>query len=269
MLTPVTNFALRDREAGTVAVNSSVGMWKKLERIRQNPNVAVAFHTREHAATDRPEYVLVQGRASLSSLEDRDGWLEAMGDNWERFGGQPRDVGPSVGLVAERVSLAGEHRDRGRARGRLAGPGLRREPRGARGAAARPSHRNRNAHPPEGPVRASTTRGRRGGLRSLPHVLLGWVGADGLPMVVPVDVAGAEERGIVAGGARGTDSPGRPAGRPARALVQSPRRRPAPAQAHGLARCRQRRSRRLCAPHRGRIQAPSRGDSPTTRAPAS
>ena len=34
VLTPVTNFALRDREAGTVAVNSSVGMWRKLDRIQ-------------------------------------------------------------------------------------------------------------------------------------------------------------------------------------------------------------------------------------------
>ena len=93
VLTPVTNFALRDRAAGTMAVNSSVGMWRKLERIRQNPHVAVAFHTREHAATDRPEYVLVQGSASLSPLEDRNGWLAPMGDNWERFGGQSRSVG--------------------------------------------------------------------------------------------------------------------------------------------------------------------------------
>src|SRR5687767_15856684 len=94
VLTPVTNFALQNRADGTIVVNSSVGMWRKLDRIRQNPHVAVAFHTREHAATDRPEYVLVQGRASLSSLENRDGWLEPMGDNWQRFGGQPRDVGP-------------------------------------------------------------------------------------------------------------------------------------------------------------------------------
>src|SRR5688572_5136875 len=94
VLTPVTNFALRDSTDGTVAVNSSVGMWRKLERIRKNPNVALAFHTRAHAATRRPEYVLVQGKGSLSSLTDRDAWLEAMGDRWERFGGQPRDVGP-------------------------------------------------------------------------------------------------------------------------------------------------------------------------------
>src|SRR5213596_4311180 len=33
VLTPLTNFALRDRSAGTLTVlNSSVGVWKKLER---------------------------------------------------------------------------------------------------------------------------------------------------------------------------------------------------------------------------------------------
>ena len=82
VLIPVTNFALRDREAGTLAVNSSVGMWKKLDRIRKNPHVAVAFHTRAHSLSTRPEYVLVQGRATLSSLEDPDAWVEVMGDRY-------------------------------------------------------------------------------------------------------------------------------------------------------------------------------------------
>ena len=89
VLTPVTNFAMQDAEAGTVAVNSSVAMWRKLDRMRQDPQVAVAFHTREHALTDRPEYVLVQGRASISP----EPWYDAMGDNWERFAGLPPDVG--------------------------------------------------------------------------------------------------------------------------------------------------------------------------------
>ena len=64
---PVTNFGVRDRAAGTVTVNSSVAAWRKLDRIRSNPYVALAFHTREHALSpDRSEYALVQGKASLS-----------------------------------------------------------------------------------------------------------------------------------------------------------------------------------------------------------
>src|SRR4051794_38154553 len=65
VLTPVSNFGLHDRSAGIVTVNSSVGAWKKLARIRRNPHVALAFHTRAHASHRRPEYLLVQGRASL------------------------------------------------------------------------------------------------------------------------------------------------------------------------------------------------------------
>src|SRR4051794_1194238 len=42
VLTPVTNFGLYDAEAGiNRSVNSSVGAWKKLDRIRRNPQVAL------------------------------------------------------------------------------------------------------------------------------------------------------------------------------------------------------------------------------------
>ncbi len=93
VLTPLTNFGIRDRHAGTVTpLNSSIGMWKKLRALRENPRVAVAYHTRKHAFTERSEYVLVQGTASLSALEDRS-WLEHHRENWEHFAG-PRDVGP-------------------------------------------------------------------------------------------------------------------------------------------------------------------------------
>src|SRR5918999_4821765 len=64
VVAPVTNFGLRDRATGTTTPNSSIGAWKKLDRIRRNPQVALAFHTREHGFTDRPEYVLLQGTAA-------------------------------------------------------------------------------------------------------------------------------------------------------------------------------------------------------------
>ncbi|MEO6714677.1 MAG: pyridoxamine 5'-phosphate oxidase family protein, partial [Mycobacteriales bacterium] len=81
VVTPVTNFALRDPERGTVNVNSSVGMWRKLERMRDNPHVALAFHTRAHGFSERSEYVLVQGTASIPPLSDDDAWLEKLGVN--------------------------------------------------------------------------------------------------------------------------------------------------------------------------------------------
>jgi hypothetical protein len=196
VLTPVTNFALRDREARTVAVNSSVGMWKKLERIQRNPHVAVAFHTRAHALSERPEYVLVQGRASLSSLEDPDAWGETMGDRWELFGGKPREMGPlwdwwlrayhwrvNIEIAVERLVVWRDLSCRGAPEVHGAPlpagpPAPQRRPAG--GTAPRVDH-----------VRAARRAAR------LPDALLGWVGADRFPLVVPVQVTGTEERGIV------------------------------------------------------------------------
>src|SRR5688500_307252 len=88
VLLPVTNFAIRDRAAGTIsAVNSSVGVYRKLERIRANPRIALAYHTREHADHDRPEFVLVQGTASLSDpiadypAKRHDAWMRM--EDWK------------------------------------------------------------------------------------------------------------------------------------------------------------------------------------------
>src|SRR5688572_16801999 len=78
ILTPLTNFGIRDRGAGTVeAVNTSVGIWRKLERLQHNPQVALAYHSRAHSFTDRTEYVLVQGTASFTPMEDR-GYVDAI-----------------------------------------------------------------------------------------------------------------------------------------------------------------------------------------------
>ena len=196
VLTPVTNFGMRDRAAGTVAVNSSVGMWRKLDRIRQNPNVALAFHTRAHAGTHRPEYVLVQGKASLSSLADRDGWLDAVGDRWERFGGQPREVGllwerwlnayhwrVNIEITVERVVVWPDLRCAGNP--------------DAHGAplTAEPPRPQRPPAGGTGPRVDHMPAARRAA--ALPDILLGWVGADERPVVVPVEVAGTEPDGIV------------------------------------------------------------------------
>ena len=91
-ITPVTNFGLRDRDARTLSpVNSSIGLWKKLERLQANPQIALSYHTRTHGENTRAEYVLVQGDAALSPLDDR-GWIENHREAWERMAG-PRDVG--------------------------------------------------------------------------------------------------------------------------------------------------------------------------------
>src|SRR5205807_1475652 len=68
----VAPIGLRDRGAGTVAFTTSLGFGRKLERIRQNPRVALAYHAREHGFCAHDGYVLVQGRASYDSSPDRD-----------------------------------------------------------------------------------------------------------------------------------------------------------------------------------------------------
>src|SRR4051794_29328375 len=90
-MAPVSNFGLHDRDAGILTVNTSVGAWKKVERVRRNPHVALAFHTRAHAAHDRSEYVLVQGRATVGPVVED--YPATVVDAWERF--EPwRDVSP-------------------------------------------------------------------------------------------------------------------------------------------------------------------------------
>jgi hypothetical protein len=195
VLTPVTNFGLRDREAGTVTLLTSIGMWKKLHRMQQDPHVALAFHTRRHGFSERPEYVLVQGRASFSWEPDRP-WLESIEEPWRKFMG-PRDLGPlwdrwlrvylweRVGVtveveravVWEDLRASGVPRVLGAPLPREA-PAPQREP--AKGTGPRVDH---------GRVAARAER--------LPDVLLGWVGADGFPVAVPVGVDGVEPGRIV------------------------------------------------------------------------
>jgi nitroimidazol reductase NimA-like FMN-containing flavoprotein (pyridoxamine 5'-phosphate oxidase superfamily) len=204
VLIPVTNFAVRDREAGTLtAVNSSVGAWRKLERIRRNPHIALAFHTREHGSSARSEYVLVQGRASLSSpVPD---YPTSIIEHWERF--EPwRDIGPvwkwwqrayalrvpievAVERVVEWPDLACHGAPEVYGAPLPEPPTSQRPP--ARGTGPRINH-----------FRAAVRAAR------LPNVLLGWVGADGFPVVVPVRIDGTEERGIVLADPEGLVPPG-------------------------------------------------------------
>jgi hypothetical protein len=84
VLLPLGNFAGSERPEGMVsAINTSVGAWRKLERLRRNPKVALAYHSRTHSESDSQEYVLVQGEATLSApMED---YPAKIGERWDRF----------------------------------------------------------------------------------------------------------------------------------------------------------------------------------------
>ncbi len=180
VITPMAPIGLRDREAGTVTVTTSLGLWKKVERIRANPSVAVAFHAREHGFSERSEFVLAQGTASIPDAPDRK-WLESIQADWERFLG-PTKTGLARRLLEvyyyERVPIEID------VERLLVWPDLRctgapevigaplPDPPG-------PQEPPANGTEPRVDVRKLAKESQR-----LPHTLLGWCGADGLPVVV-------------------------------------------------------------------------------------
>jgi hypothetical protein len=204
VLTPVSNFGLHDRGDGVVTVNSSVGAWKKLERVRRNGQVALAFHTRAHAAHARPEYLLVQGLASLQPpVPD---YPSTMLEHWERL--EPwRNLGPLwrrwLRIYALRVEI------RIAVKRIIAWNDLRcagfREVIGAPVPVEQPP-----SQPPPGKGTAPRIDAARAArqVARLPHALLGWVGADGFPMAIAVRVGEGRTDGIGLEVPRGAVPPG-------------------------------------------------------------
>jgi hypothetical protein len=182
VLSPLTNFAIRDRAAGTMSNgNTSVGTWKKLARMQENSKVAMAFHTREHSSTRRPEYVLVQGRATFPWPPPRN-YVATISQNIERFGG----ITPTAGRiwtwwmrdflwrVPINIIVWADHTCTG--------------PPTVYGARCPTENPATQTPPKNGTAPRLNPRRAARRARSMPHILLGWVGADGFPMIVPVDV---------------------------------------------------------------------------------
>jgi hypothetical protein len=186
VLSPVTNFAVRDREAGTVTVNSSIAASRKLERIARQPQVALAFHTRVHSLTARPEYVLVQGHAAISEpIPDHPTTIR---HSWERFAGRLEGpgwrwwMGPyftrvDITVTAHRISVWPDLTCRGAVTIHGVPPASESPP---------SQHHPAKGTDPRLDVERATRRAAR-----LPHALVGWVDADGYPLVVPVEVGAA------------------------------------------------------------------------------
>jgi nitroimidazol reductase NimA-like FMN-containing flavoprotein (pyridoxamine 5'-phosphate oxidase superfamily) len=198
VLLPVNNFATRDRTAGTISVNSSVAAWRKLDRMRHNPRVALAFHTRAHAQNDRPEYVLVQGNAALSDpIHD---YPSTILDKWERFEpwqDRPRfwkwwqriyGIRVEIEISVERLLVWPDLGCAGSPE--VIGAPLPQDPPAAQS-------------PPKGGTAPRIDHERTAKKAAeLDDALLGWVGADGFPVVAPVQIGATNEDGILLEGAR-------------------------------------------------------------------
>jgi hypothetical protein len=195
VVTPVAPVGLRDREAGTVSFTTSLGFGRKLDRIKENPRVALAYHAREHGFASDPRFVLVQGTAGYDASPDRRVLEDRIGPASERFMGRPRR-GPFwdrwlsayygdrvvVTVAVERVLSWSDSLCSG-------------EPT----VSGRPldSRELESQTPPEkgpGPRVEAGPAARR--LAKLPHVLLGYVDVDGFPVVVPVSVGETGPDGI-------------------------------------------------------------------------
>jgi nitroimidazol reductase NimA-like FMN-containing flavoprotein (pyridoxamine 5'-phosphate oxidase superfamily) len=195
VLTPVAPIGLRDRAAATVGFTTSLGFGRKLERIEQNPRVALAYHAREHGFASAPRFVLVQGTASYDIHPDPEVLAERVRPASARFLGAPRS-GPFwdrwlsayyadrvlVTVRVERLlswpdpACAGERSVAGSPPAQVAP-----EPQTPPGKGAGP--------------RVDVSRAARR-LSGLPHVLIAYAGADGFPMIVPVSVGVSGPAGI-------------------------------------------------------------------------
>ncbi|HWG07426.1 MAG TPA: hypothetical protein VN672_00300 [Solirubrobacteraceae bacterium] len=195
VLTPVAPIGLRDRAAGTVGFTTSLGFGRKLDRIKQNPRVALAYHAREHGFAGGPDFVLVQGIASYDAHPRQEVLEERVRPAAERFMGAPR-TGPFWGrwlkayyedrvLVTVQVERVLSWQDPAC----LTAPTLAGSPPPANDPAPQEPPR-KGAGP-----RVDVERERKRLLR-LPHVLVGFVGADGFPCAVPVTVGEARADGI-------------------------------------------------------------------------
>jgi nitroimidazol reductase NimA-like FMN-containing flavoprotein (pyridoxamine 5'-phosphate oxidase superfamily) len=206
----VAPVGMRDRDAGVVGFTTSFGFGKKLERIEKDPRIALAFHAREHGLAASPRFVLVQGRARIvadPSPEARKR-LEAnatallgsrrTGRFWDWWLHEYYDVRAHILVDVERIvswptlDCDGE-------------PAVIGEP--------WPDEAPAPQKPPQNGTAPRVDADRAAaGLRGLAHTLVGYVGADGRPVVVPVAVGDAGPQGISLVAKRAFPAGGRRAG---------------------------------------------------------
>jgi len=202
VVTAVAPIGLRDREGGTVGFTTSLGLSRKLERIAREPRVALAYHARKHGFYEGPGYVLVQGDAAITLEPDERYLQEELGPRADRYLGARksgffwdrwlreyyRDRVP-VEVKVRRMVFWPELDCRGE-------PAVYGEPLPAEPPPSQP--------PPKGGIaaRVNCERAVRA-IGRLSYVLLAYRGADGYPVVVPVEMTGGAAEGLMVSAAPG------------------------------------------------------------------
>ncbi|MDQ3936308.1 MAG: hypothetical protein M3340_16945 [Actinomycetota bacterium] len=207
VVTAVAPIGLRDRERGTVGFTTSLGLGRKLERLVENPRVALAYHTRKHGFFDGDGYVLVQGDADVTLEPDADLLETDIGPRAERYLGKRKQ-----GVLWDRW-LREYYQDRVlvdvRVRRVVSWPAV--DASGAPEVVGEPL-------PEEGPPSQKAPKKGTGPrvdvaraasrARKLGFALLAHRGADGYPMVVPVQLGEDSEEGLALSAAGGLIPPG-------------------------------------------------------------
>jgi hypothetical protein len=211
VLAAVAPIGLRDRERGTVSFTTSLGFGKKLDRIRSNPRVALAYHAREHGFATGSRYVLVQATARFDTSPDEALLEGVVTPAASRFMGPPR-----TGRLWDRI-LREYYADRVLVTLDVARvvswPALRCEGEPTVFGAALPPERPAPQAPPRNGTapRVNVARAARR-LEGLPHVLVAFPGPDGFPVIVPVEASLADAGIVVAAADRLLPAGGRRAG---------------------------------------------------------
>jgi len=190
----VAPIGLRDRAAGEAGFTTSLGFSKKLVAFARDPRVALAFHAREHGTATSPRYLLVQGRATVVERPSAAEVAEVAalaaarlgppkrGVFWDRWLREYYQVRVPVRVAVERIVTWPDLRCEGPPV--VAGPALPEAPPPAQ----------RVPRGGTGPRVDAARAGAR--VRGCAHALLGFDGADGWPVVVPVEVTAADATGL-------------------------------------------------------------------------
>ncbi len=208
VVTAVAPIGLRDREAGTITFTTSLGLGRKLERLLHDPRIALAYHSREHGFATAPDYVLVQGSATVTLEPDRDYLENVLGPQAERFMGARKsgrlfwdrwlqqyyaDRVP-VTVAVERVTVWPDARCEGEPR--VFGETLPETP-------PEPQAPPRKGTGPRVDAERAAQR-----LRGLDHHVLAFAGADGRPFVLAVSIDGGSDKGVFISGSAAWMPPG-------------------------------------------------------------